>query len=161
MFYPAMREPAFPTSGSALQGPGGQDASALIAGLRVGANLGGMQQNLSYPTTFHISSRLGTRDAYTDMKPGHPTLAFRGSSGLSVGNAGLSSAFLTSAHRSRKRFTPQRRFIRRRIRSEPLCRQMCKCGQTLSGYSAITPTSSRVTSVASMLDNRKRKSPSI
>ena len=89
MFYPAMREPAFPTSGSALQGPGGQDASALIAGLRVGANLAGMQQNLSYPTTFHISSRLGTRDAYTDMKPGHPTFAFRGSSGLSVGNAGF------------------------------------------------------------------------
>ena len=89
MFYPAMREPAFPTSGSALQGPGGQDASALIAGLRVGANLAGMQQNLSYPTTFHIASRLGTRDAYTDMKPGHPTFAFRGSSGLSVGNAGF------------------------------------------------------------------------
>ena len=89
MFYPAMREPAFPTSGMALQGPGGQDASALIAGLRVGANLAGMQQNLSYPTTFHISSRLGTRDAYTDMMPGHPTFDFRGSSGLAVGNAGF------------------------------------------------------------------------
>ena len=56
MFYPAMREPAFPTSGVALQGPHGQDASALVAGLRVGANLAGMQQNLSYPTTFHIST---------------------------------------------------------------------------------------------------------
>jgi hypothetical protein len=89
MFYPAMREPAFPTSGMALQGPGGQDASALIAGLRVGANLAGMQQNLSYPTTFHISTRLGTRDAYTDMMPGHPTFAFRGSSGISVGNVGF------------------------------------------------------------------------
>lgn len=89
MFYPAMREPAFPTSGMALQGPGGQDASALIAGLRVGANLAGMQQNLSYPTTFHISTRLGTRDAYTDMMPGHPTFAFRGSAGLAVGNAGF------------------------------------------------------------------------
>src|SRR5262245_60294804 len=39
MFYPAMREPAFPTSGLSLQGPNGQDASALIAGLKVGANL--------------------------------------------------------------------------------------------------------------------------
>src|SRR5687767_6039579 len=46
MFYPAMREPAFPTSGLALQGPNGQDASALIAGLKVGANMAGMQQNL-------------------------------------------------------------------------------------------------------------------
>ena len=89
MFYPAMREPAFPTSGLALQGPHGQDASALTAGLRVGANLSGMQQNLSYPTTFHISPRLGTRDAYTTMMPGHPTFGFRGSAGINVGSAGF------------------------------------------------------------------------
>ncbi|GAA0283723.1 FAD-dependent oxidoreductase [Rhodovulum strictum] len=89
MFYPAMREPAFPTSGAALQGEGGQDASALKAALRIGANLAGMQQNLSYPTTFHISPRLGTRDAYTDMMPGHPAFVFRGAAGLAVGNAGF------------------------------------------------------------------------
>ena len=89
MFYPAMREPAFPTSGVALQGPHGQDASALVAGLRVGANLAGMQQNLSYPTTFHISTRLGTPDAYTTMMPGHPTFGFRGSAGVNVGSAGF------------------------------------------------------------------------
>lgn len=89
MFYPAMREPAFPTSGNALLGPHGQDATALIAGLRVGANLAGMQQNLSYSTTFHISTRLGTRDAYTGMMPGHPTFGFRGSAGINVGRAGF------------------------------------------------------------------------
>jgi hypothetical protein len=89
MFYPAMREPAFPTSGQALLGSGAQDGSALIAGLRIGANMAGMQQNLSYPTTFHIGTRLGTRDAYTDMMPGHPTFVFRGSAGLGVGNAGF------------------------------------------------------------------------
>jgi hypothetical protein len=89
MFYPAMREPAFPTSGVALQGPHGQDASALIAGLKVGANLAGMQQNISYPTTFHIAPRLGTRDAYTTMMPGHPTFGFRGSAGINVGSAGF------------------------------------------------------------------------
>lgn len=89
MFYPAMREPAFPTSGLALQGGHGQDASALMAGLRVGANLAGMQQNLSYPTTFHLSPRLGTRDAYTTMMPGHPTFGFRGSAGINVGNVGF------------------------------------------------------------------------
>jgi len=89
MFYPAMREPAFPTSGLALQGPHGQDASALKAGLRVGANLAGMQQNLSYGTTFHLATSLGTRDAYTAMMPGHPTFGFRGSSGINVGNAGF------------------------------------------------------------------------
>ena len=89
MFYPALREPAFPTSGYALQGPHGQDASALTAGLRIGANLAGMQQNLSYPTTFHISTRLGTRDAYTTMMPGHPTFGFRGSAGVNVGSVGF------------------------------------------------------------------------
>jgi hypothetical protein len=89
MFYPALREPAFPTSGLALQGPHGQDASALIAGLRVGANLAGMQQNLSYGTTFHIATRLGTRDAYTTMMPGHPTFGFRASAGVNVGSAGF------------------------------------------------------------------------
>ncbi|MBM62171.1 MAG: hypothetical protein CL484_04400 [Acidobacteria bacterium] len=89
MFYPALREPAFSTSGQALLGPVGQDASALIAGLKVGANLAGMQQNLSYSTTFHISTRLGTRDAYTGMMPGHPTFGFRGSAGFNVGNSGF------------------------------------------------------------------------
>ena len=89
MFYPALREPAFSASGQALLGPMGQDASALIAGLRVGANLAGMQQNVSYSTTFHISTRLGTRDAYTGMMPGHPTFGFRGSAGFNVGNAGF------------------------------------------------------------------------
>jgi hypothetical protein len=89
MFYPAMREPAFPTSGVALQGPHGQDASALIAGLRVGANLAGMQQNISYSVTFHLATRLGTRDAYTGMMPGHPTFGYRGSAGINVGVAGF------------------------------------------------------------------------
>ncbi len=89
MFYPAFREPAFPTSGLALQGPQGQDASALRAGLKIGANLAGMQQNLSYGTTYHITTRLGTRDAYTAMMPGHPTFGFRESAGINVGNAGF------------------------------------------------------------------------
>lgn len=89
MFYGAMREPAFPTSGMALLGPAAQDGTALKAALRIGANMAGMQQNLSYPTTFHISSRLGTRDAYTDMYPGHPTFDFRGATGLAVGGSGF------------------------------------------------------------------------
>jgi hypothetical protein len=102
MFYPAMREPAFPTSGLALQGPNGQDASALIAGLRVGANLAGMQQNLGSAATFHISTRLGTRDAYTDMMPGHPTFGFRGSAGVNVGPAGFED--LIAVNQVGKRF---------------------------------------------------------
>jgi len=111
MFYPAMREPAFPTSGRALLGPGGQDASALIAGLRVGANMAGMQQNLSYFTTFHISTRLGTRDAYTGMMPGHPTFGYRGSSGFSVGNSGFEE--FIAVNQVGKRFFNEVRLPRR------------------------------------------------
>jgi hypothetical protein len=111
MFYPAMREPAFPTSGRALLGAGGQDGSALIAGLRVGANLAGMQQNVSYYTTFHISTRLGTRDAYTGMMPGHPTFGFRGSAGFNVGNAGFEE--FIAVNQVGKRFFNEVRLPRR------------------------------------------------
>jgi hypothetical protein len=86
MFYPAWREPAFVSSGWALLGPRGQDASGIIAGMRIGANLAGMQQNLSYGSTFHIPGNLATRDPYTDMLPGHPTFPFRGSTGINLGN---------------------------------------------------------------------------
>jgi hypothetical protein len=87
MFYPAWREPAFVSSGWALLGPRGQDASGIIAGMRVGANLAGMQQNLSYAATFHIPGILATRDSYTDMFPGHPTFSLRGSTGINIPNA--------------------------------------------------------------------------
>jgi len=87
MFYPAFREPAFVSSGWALLGPRGQDASGIIAGMRIGANLAGMQQNLSYNNTFHIPGNLATRDPYTDMLPGHPTFSFRGSTGINLPDA--------------------------------------------------------------------------
>ena len=68
MFYPAWREPAFVSSGFALLGPGGQDGSGIIAGMRIGANLAGMHQNLTYDGTFHIPGKLATRDPYTDSQ---------------------------------------------------------------------------------------------
>src|SRR2546429_2532857 len=55
--------------------------------MRIGANLAGMQQNLSYNNTFHIPGNLATRDPYTDMLPGHPTFAFRGSTGVNLPDA--------------------------------------------------------------------------
>jgi glycine/D-amino acid oxidase-like deaminating enzyme len=85
MFYPGWREPAFVSSGWAMMGPRGQDASGIIAGMRVGANLAGMMQNLAYASTFHFPGNLATRDPYTDMLPGHPTFPFRGSTGIQLG----------------------------------------------------------------------------
>ncbi|MEE8438295.1 MAG: FAD-dependent oxidoreductase [Micropepsaceae bacterium] len=84
MFYPGWSEPAFVSSGWAMLGPRGQDASGIIAGMRIGANLAGMQQNLGYDSTFHIPGNLATRDPYTDMLPGHPTFPFRGSTGIAL-----------------------------------------------------------------------------
>jgi hypothetical protein len=107
MFYPAMRDPAWTTSGYALLGPHAQDASALIAGLKIGANLAGMHQNFSY-ATFHISTRLGTRDAYSAMFPGHPTFPFRGSTGLDIGRAGFEH--LIVVNQVGKRFFNEWRF---------------------------------------------------
>src|SRR5207247_4766465 len=63
-----------------------QDARGTLAGIRVGANLAGMQQNLSIASTFHFPGNLATRDPYTDMLPGHPTFSMRGSTGINLGN---------------------------------------------------------------------------
>ena len=87
MFYPAFNEPAFVSSGWALLGPHGGDASGIIAGMRIGANLAGMQQNLGITQSFHIPPRLATRDTYTDMLPGHPTFPFRRSTGITLGTS--------------------------------------------------------------------------
>jgi hypothetical protein len=84
MFDPAWREPAFVSSCWALLGPRGQDASGIIAGMRIGANLAGMQQNLSCSLTFHIPGTLATRDPYAPMLPGHPTFSMRGSTGIDL-----------------------------------------------------------------------------
>jgi hypothetical protein len=87
MFYPAFNEPAFVSSAWALLGPHGQDASGIIAGMRIGANLSGMQQNLGTSATYHIPARLATRDSYLDMLPGHPTFPFRQSTGITLGTS--------------------------------------------------------------------------
>jgi succinate dehydrogenase/fumarate reductase flavoprotein subunit len=90
MFYPAMKEPAIKTSAWALLGPGrARDASGIIAGMKIGATLAGMQQNYNHASTWHIQDLLGTPDAYTDMTPGHPTFPFRGSTGIAIGSSGF------------------------------------------------------------------------
>jgi hypothetical protein len=89
-FHPRMNEPYYPTSGWALLGGAGRaaDGSGIMAGMKVGASLDGLHQNFGR-RTYHIQTRLGTRDAYTDMYPGHPTFPFRGSAGFNVGQAGF------------------------------------------------------------------------
>jgi FAD binding domain len=102
MFYPAFNEPAFVSSAWALLGPHGQDASGIIAGMRIGATLAGMQQNLGTTQSFHIPPRLATRDSYTDMLPGHPTFQFRKSTGITLGTS--SYEHLIAVNQVGKRF---------------------------------------------------------
>ncbi|SMH54749.1 FAD-dependent oxidoreductase [Maritimibacter sp. HL-12] len=89
-FHPRMNEPYYPTSGWALLGGEGRaaDGSGIMAGMKIGASLDGLHQNFGR-RTYHIQTRLGTRDAYTDMYPGHPTFPFRGSAGFNIGGAGF------------------------------------------------------------------------
>src|SRR5262245_60735314 len=111
MFYPAFNEPAFVSSAWALLGPHGQDASGIIAGMRIGANLSGMQQNLGISMTFHIPPRLATRDSYTDMLPGHPTFPFRRSTGITLGTS--SYEHLIAVNQVGKRFYNEMNLIAR------------------------------------------------
>jgi len=87
MFYPAWRDPAYGSSAMALLGPHGQDASGIIAGMKVGATMAGMQQYSDIQISGHIPARIGTFDSYTDMLPGHPTFSYRGSTGIGMGSA--------------------------------------------------------------------------
>jgi hypothetical protein len=111
MFYPAFNEPAFVSSAWALLGPLGQDASGIIAGMRIGANLSGMQQNLGINSTYHIPTRLATRDSYTDMHPGHPTFPFRRSTGITLGTS--SYEHLIAVNQVGKRFYNELEIARR------------------------------------------------
>ncbi len=111
MFYPAFRDPFFVTSGWALLGPErGRDASGIKAAMKVGATLSGMQQNLSYATTFHVPTRIGTRDAYTPMLPGHPTFPERRSTGFTVPAA--ARQHLITVNQVGKRFFNELDFVR-------------------------------------------------
>jgi len=115
-FYPRMNEPWYPSSGMALLGEGaegrGKDASGIIAGMQVGASLDGLQQNFGR-RTWHIQTRLATRDAYTDMYPGHPTFPFRKSAGFDIGQAGFEH--VVAVNQVGKRF-----FNEMRLADEPI-----------------------------------------
>jgi hypothetical protein len=113
MFYPAFNEPAFVSSGWALLGPLGGDASGIIAGMRIGATLAGMQQNLGISQSYHIPTRLATRDSYTDMLPGHPTFPFRRSTGITLGTS--SYEHLIAVNQVGKRFYNELNLAKRHL----------------------------------------------
>jgi hypothetical protein len=102
MYNTRWREPAFTSSAWALLGDRGQDASGIIAAMKLGATLSGVVQNLSYGNTFHFPGTLATRDSYTDMYPGSPVFPFRKSTGIALG--GDSFQHLIAVNQVGKRF---------------------------------------------------------
>ncbi len=72
-----------------LLGPHGQDASGIVAGMDIGANLAGMMQNYEHQLASpRISNVLATRDPHANIFPGHPSFAFAKAKGIDIGNSG-------------------------------------------------------------------------
>jgi hypothetical protein len=111
MFYPGMNDPFYRSSGSALLGTNAMNGSGIIAGMAVGANMGGMLQSISYTPTFHVPNRMGTRDAYTPMAPGHPTFPFRRSTGATC--SATTMQHLVAVNQVGKRFFHEQDLMRR------------------------------------------------
>ena len=90
MFWPALANPFVVPAAFTLLGERGANASGMIAAMRIGATLAGMQQMTDYPSFGpRIATVLATRDAYSVFMPGHPAYAFRGSAGVNIGGGGF------------------------------------------------------------------------
>lgn len=91
MFHPGGLEPFHCSNGWSLLGGLGRanDASGIIVGMRIGANLAGMEQGYHNGNCRNVKSMLGADDACQPMFPGHPTYPFRGAVGMFVGEAGF------------------------------------------------------------------------
>lgn len=91
MFHPGGLEPFHCSNGTSLLGGFGRanDASGIIAGMRIGANLAGMEQGYHNGNCRNVKSMLAADDDCRPMFPGHPTFPSRGAVGLDIGPAGF------------------------------------------------------------------------
>jgi hypothetical protein len=88
MFNPRYSEPSIQFGHSWL-GPRHQDASGIIAGMKVGANLAGMLQSYGHGlATPQVFGNIGTGDVWDGVYPGHPTFPFVKAVGVSIGATG-------------------------------------------------------------------------
>jgi hypothetical protein len=89
MFDPRLYMEAFEEALLPLLGPHGQDASGIVAGMDIGANLAGMMQNYEHQLASpRISNVVATRDPHANIFPGHPSFAFAKAKGIDIGNSG-------------------------------------------------------------------------
>ncbi|MCR6671243.1 FAD-binding protein [Devosia ginsengisoli] len=88
MFDPRMSEPSI-QYGDGLMGVRHEDASGIVASMRVGANLAGMLQPYGYSLgTPHLVGTIGTRAVYDAVMPGHPVFKFIRAFGIPIGGGG-------------------------------------------------------------------------
>src|SRR5262245_6333063 len=89
MFDPRLHMDTFEEALTPLLGPHGQDASGIIAGMDIGANLAGMMQNYEHQLASpRISNVLATWDPHANIFPGHPSFAFAKAKGIDIGSSG-------------------------------------------------------------------------
>lgn len=89
MFDPRMSEPSI-QYGDAFMGPLHEDASGIVAGMKVGAALAGLMQGYGYDlATPRLVATLGTSATYEATFPGHPAFLFIRAAGVPIGAPGM------------------------------------------------------------------------
>jgi hypothetical protein len=89
MFDPRLYMDAIEEALIPLLGPHGQDASGIVAGMDIGANLAGMMQIYEHQLASpRIGNVIATRDPHANIFPGHPSFAFARAKGIDIGNSG-------------------------------------------------------------------------
>jgi hypothetical protein len=103
MFDPRLYGDVLEDAEGPLVGPHSQDASGIVAGMTIGANLAGMMQNYEHPQgSPRLGSTLATRDSGSSIFPGHPSFAFAKAKGIAIGAAGW--AHVIAVNQVGKRF---------------------------------------------------------
>jgi len=101
-FDPRMSEPSMQYS-TGLMGPLHEDASGILAGMKVGAGLGGLFQSyLHANTAMRLVGTLACTDVMDRVMPGHPAFEFIRSYGISIGTAGWE--YIIAVNQVGKRF---------------------------------------------------------
>ncbi len=102
MFDPRASEPSI-QYGDAFMGPLHEDASGIVAGMKVGAALAGLLQPLGYDLGQpRLVATLATSATYEATYPGHPAALFVRSVGIPVGFPGFE--WLIAVNQVGKRF---------------------------------------------------------
>ncbi len=101
-FDPRKSEPSMQW-GSSLMGPLCEDASGILAGMKVGAGLGGLFQAYHHTSaSLRLQSNLAAGDNNDRMMPGHPAFEFMGSFGIPIGGGGWE--YIIAVNQVGKRF---------------------------------------------------------